>query len=170
MLARNQQSPQKLSNTNIVTIDHREIEYVLCIYAVFYWVSHGVDKFINIVVYLFSYHSCYHGFVTTNSLEAAPDMTYTILGHLWRAENQYLWHCGVKRRPLSWSFCTTFRSLVGRSCASCVLNEVMMKNKSGSRAYVIANLSTNHEENVTLANEMIEKASVRQFVIIHFFQ
>lgn len=43
----------------------------------------------------------------------------------------------------------------------------MMKN---NREYVIiANLSTNHEGNVTLANKMIEEACVRLIIILYYY-
>lgn len=44
----------------------------------------------------------------------------------------------------------------------------MIKNNR-NRAYVIANLSTNHEGNVELANEMIEKACVSEHNNIIYF-
>lgn len=44
----------------------------------------------------------------------------------------------------------------------------MIKNNR-SRAYVIANLSTNHEGNVELANEMIEKACVSKHNNINLY-
>lgn len=40
------------------------------------------------------------------------------------------------------------------------IRDAMKNTSKPNRAYVIANLSTNHEGNVSLANEMIEQACV----------